>query len=297
MRSATTPDLVSVVLCSHNGAGTLPDQLAALASQDYPGAWELVFVDDRSTDASVSIAESWSDRLPIRIVSTAPAGDPVGLARARNVGGHAARGDVLLFCDDDDVADPAWITSFAQAAPESTAFGGYIEEELLNDRVARDWRFAWTPGRLPTAFDRVEVPLGGNSGVWSSAFREVGGFDSDLSYSGEEVDFYWRLQLAGHDVRYVPDAVMHVRHRGGLRALARQSYRYGLGNAAVYARFHHLGLPRTSARQTLGVVAKIARGVPKALVSRRKRGAWLRMTSFACGQAMGSARHRVWHLD
>ena len=88
--------------------------MSALAEQQYDGNWELVFVDDGSTDSSVSIAESWSDRLPMRIVPTSESGDPVGLASARNIGGHAARGELLLFCDDDDVADEGWIAAFAR---------------------------------------------------------------------------------------------------------------------------------------------------------------------------------------
>jgi glycosyltransferase involved in cell wall biosynthesis len=297
--SADFPNLISVVLCCHNGARTLADQLSALAKQDYTGSWELIFVDDGSTDKSVSIAESWSDRLPIRIVPTGQPGDPVGLASARNIGGNAARGDVLLFCDDDDVADKAWISAFAHSARASAAFGGFNEEDLLNDPSVRGWRYPWTPGRLPIAFGMVQIPVGNNSGVWTSAFREVEGFDAEFSQfgSGEEVDFFWRVQLAGYDVRYVPTAIMHVRHRNSLKALVRQSYRYGLSNAVLYRRFRHLGLRRTSGRETLAVMARIARGIPGALAVRRKRGAWLRMTSYACGQAVGSIRNRVWRVD
>jgi len=297
--SAQLPDLVSVVLCCHNGARTLADQLSALAKQDYGGRWELIFVDDCSTDESVSIAESWSERLPIRIVPTGQGGNPVGLASARNVGGNAARGELLLFCDDDDVADEGWISAFAQAARESAAFGGFNEEDLLNDPSVRGWRYPWTPGRLPIAFGRVPVPVGNNSGVWRSAFQQVGGFDPEFSEfgSGEEVDFFWRVQLAGHQVQYVPTAIMHVRHRNSLKALVRQAYRYGLSSAVLFRRFRHVGLPATSGLGTLAVLVRIARGVPKALVSQRKRGAWLRMTSFAYGQAVGGFRNRVWHVD
>jgi glycosyltransferase involved in cell wall biosynthesis len=294
--SPNFPSLITVVLCCHNGERTLGDQLAALANQDYEGQWELVFVNDRSTDASASIANSWSDRLPIRIVNTEGGG---GLANARNIGGKAAAGDVLLFCDDDDIADRGWISAFAQAAREAPAFGGFLEELLLNDPRVRGWRYAMTPGRLPIAFGMVQVPVGCNCGVSSSVFRDVGGFTAEFSQfgSGEDVDFYWRVQLAGHKVQYVPSAIMHIRHRQDLKSLVRQSYRYGLGNAVLYRRFRHLGIQGTSAIATLSVIAKVARGIPGALTSRRKRGAWLRMTSYACGQAVGSIRNRVWHLD
>jgi glycosyltransferase involved in cell wall biosynthesis len=293
------PSLVSVVLCSHNGARTLEEQLAALARQNYTGAWDLVFVDDGSTDESVALARQWSDRLPLRVVQAGPPGEPVGLACARNVGGWAARGEVLLFCDDDDVADEGWIAAMAAASRSSAAFGGHNEEQLLNDLGVREWRYPLTPGRLPIAFGVAKAPVGNNSGVWKYAFQAVDGFDPEFSEfsCGEEVDFFWRLQQAGYEVRYAADAVMHIRHRGSLKGLVRQSYRYGFANAVLFRRYRHLGLQRTSARETLAVVAKIVRGLPKALASGAKRGAWLRMTSYAYGQAAGSVRNRVWHLD
>jgi glycosyltransferase involved in cell wall biosynthesis len=290
---------VSVVLCCHNGSRTLAEQLAALAKQDYTRSWELVFVDDRSTDNSVAIAESWSDRLPMRIVSTRPSGPPVGLAAARNIGGRAARGEVLLFCDDDDVADPGWISALAEAAESSAAVGGFNEEESLNEPRVREWRYPLTPGRLPIAFGKVQVPVGNNSGVWTSVFLDLGGFEAEFSEfgSGEEVDFFWRVQLAGYEVRYVPTAIMHVRHRASLASLRRQWLGYGLSNAVLYRRFRYLGIPPTSFTETLGVLTRLARGIPRAIFSERKRGAWLRMASYACGQAVGSIRNRVWYVD
>jgi glycosyltransferase involved in cell wall biosynthesis len=288
-----------VVLCCHNGSRTLAEQLAALAKQDYARSWELVFVDDRSTDDSVAIAESWSDRLPMRIVPTRPSGPPVGLAEARNVGGRAARGEVLLFCDDDDVADSGWISALAKAAESSAAFGGFNEEESLNEPRVRAWRDPLTPGRLPIAFDKVRFPVGNNSGVWTSVFLELGGFDAEYSEfgCGEEVDFFWRAQLAGYEVHYVPSAIMHIRHRATLKSLRRQWYRYGRGNVVLYRRFQHLGLHPTSRAETLRVLIRVMRTIPGAIVNQRKRGISLRTVSYTWGQVIGSAQNRVWHVD
>jgi glycosyltransferase involved in cell wall biosynthesis len=298
---AGPPSLVSVVLCCHNGSRTLEAQLAALARQDYAASWELIFVDDRSTDNSVAIAESWSDRLPIRTVPTRLTGQPVGLAQARNIGGRAAHGEVLLFCDDDDVADPGWISALAAAAEESAAFGGFDEEELLNELPhMRAWREPLTPGQLPHRFDKLPSPIGNNSGVLTSVFLDIGGFEAEYSEfgSGEEVDFFWRVQLAGYELRYVPNAIMHVRHRSGLRPLARQWYGYGRSSIVLHRRFRHdLGLRRTSRRKTMHVLIGVVRGIPGAIVNERKRGIWVRTTSYSRGQVVGSLVNRVWHLD
>jgi glycosyltransferase involved in cell wall biosynthesis len=292
-------DLVSVVLCCYNGAQTVGEQLAALAQQDYAGPWELVFVNDASTDASVAIAESWQDRVPLRTVHTDGAGAPVGLANARNVGGRAARGQVLLFCDADDVADAKWISALAYASRDAPAVGGFLEETLLNQDDLRTWRFPVTAGELPLAFGKIPAAVGANCGVWTKVFNAIGGFDTEFSRlgSGEDMDFFIRVQLAGYELRYVPTAVMHYRHRAGLRSLARQWYRYGRTNTLNYIRHRDaLSLPRTTSSQTAVHFWNVVPHVVNLLRGSTRRGRWLRMSSFLAGQAVESARNRVWHL-
>ncbi len=286
--------LISVVLCCYNGAQTVGEQLAALAQQDYTGRWELVFVDDGSNDESLAIADSWRDRLPLRTVRTNGSGHPVGLANARNVGGYAARGDVLLFCDADDVADPGWISALAEATREAAAVGGFLEEALLNEPSLRGWRLAATPGDLPVALGR-RFAVGANCGVQSAVFHAIGGFDGQFTSCGDEIDFFFRVQLAGHELRYVPAAVMHYRHRDSLKQLARQWYSYGICNAVLYRKFRHLGIRRTSVGKTLSVIYRMFRTSP-ALRRRESRGYWVMICSLACGQAVGSMRNRVWYL-
>jgi GT2 family glycosyltransferase len=225
-----------------------------------------------------------------------PTPDPGGQARARNVGSRAARGQLLVYCDADDIADPAWLENIVRAATGCGGVGGHLEEELLNDPVVRQWRPPMTNGGLPGAFGRVHVPVGANCAVWRHVFDEVGGFEETLTFTGDEVDFFWRVQLAGHEVRYAPGAVMHYRHRDTLRGLRGQAYTYGRGNVAVFTRFQDVGLPTTSALETVRLIGPIVRGVPRALISRRHRGAWLRMASYFYGQVVESRRRRVWHL-
>ncbi len=301
--SHTAPDsdtrLISVVLCCHNGARTLPEQLAALAEQDYTGPWELVFVNDASTDDSVAIAESWQDRLPLRTVSTNGGGRPVGLSSAKNVGGNAARGEVLLFCDDDDVADPMWISALVDATREAAAAGGILSDELLNEPRVRAWRFAATPGQLQVAFKTLPFAPSGNCGIRTAVFRELGGFNDELAEfcCGEEVDFFIRLQLAGYELRYAPNAIMHYRHRDSLRHLARQWYRYGRVTTINYAHFRgRMALPRTTAGETVRFAWAVVPHVVDLVRGNERRGRWIRLASFLAGEAVESVRLRVWHI-
>src|SRR5205807_9629623 len=127
--------VASVILCVRNGASTIGDQLAALARQTCPDPWEVVVVDNGSSDGTAGVVQQWRDRLPgLRIVS---ANQGVGLAYARNVGSHAASGRILAFCDADDVADPGWLAGLIAGAGEADIVGGRLDLELLNDDLVR----------------------------------------------------------------------------------------------------------------------------------------------------------------
>src|SRR2546430_10472903 len=122
-------ELVSVVVPTWNRAALLRDALASLASQDYPPErYEIVVVDDGSTDATSAVAADSveSDSLPrVQYVRQAHA----GLNAARNAGIAAAKGDLICFVDDDVEAPRAWLRAIVQGAarhPYAGCLGGPI---------------------------------------------------------------------------------------------------------------------------------------------------------------------------
>lgn len=279
-----------MVVCIHNGGEHLRDQLRALAQQTYDGPWELVAVIDRCSDDSQATVESFAGQLPLRIVQVTHG---TGLSNARNVGTQAATGDYLLFCDADDVADPRWLASMAAAAEDHPFIGGHIEEASLNDPLTQAWIPKFTPGHLPIAFRSWTAPAGANFGVSAQALQHIGGFDT-AAVTGEEVDLAIRAQLLGYRIEYVPDAVMHYRHRTDLRALSRQAYRYGIGNAILYQKYRDQGVPRMTTAEIYRTLAPVPRGVLLALVRPTNRGAWLRYSSYLMGQMAGTGRRSRW---
>jgi glycosyltransferase involved in cell wall biosynthesis len=109
---------------AHNGTKVLPQSLAALAASDLPRAcWELIVVDDASSDATAELAASYAD-LVVRL-----AGAPHGPAYARNRGAEVARGDVVAFIDADVVVHPDTLRRLAwQCANDpklGAVFGSY----------------------------------------------------------------------------------------------------------------------------------------------------------------------------
>lgn len=121
---STRPPLLSVIVPAHQAAKVLPRSLGALADSDLPRAcWELIVVDDASTDGTDQIAASWADvvvRLP---------GAPHGPSYARNRGSEVARGEILVFIDADVCVHGDALRRFAWAfldQPDvSAVFGAY----------------------------------------------------------------------------------------------------------------------------------------------------------------------------
>src|SRR5262249_55847699 len=95
---------MSVVLCSYNGERYIDETLSTLAHLDYPD-YEVIVVDDGSTDATAEIAA----RHPVRLIRT----ENRGLSAARNTGLSAATGDIVAFIDDDAYPDRDWLKRLA----------------------------------------------------------------------------------------------------------------------------------------------------------------------------------------
>ena len=167
-------------------------------------------MDNRSTDDTVAVARSFEQRLRIRIV---PALDKASAGYARNVGVKAASGDLIVFVDGDDVADPTLLSAYASRSREYRMMGGHLDDFVLNDPVVASWRYSLTGKGLPVTLERYPFALTSNMAARRSVFEKIGFFDDTLEYFGEDTDFSIRANLAGVQIGWVPDAVVHYRHR------------------------------------------------------------------------------------
>jgi glycosyltransferase involved in cell wall biosynthesis len=141
---------VSVVIPVGRVDGDLPAQLDALATQGYAEPWELVLslnTDDRAERRALEALLADRPGLPATIVDSS---DVRSASHARNVGAAAASGELLLFCDGDDLADPVWMAELVVALDGHRAVGGHLDEELLAIAGQEHWRPPATPGALPT---------------------------------------------------------------------------------------------------------------------------------------------------
>jgi glycosyltransferase involved in cell wall biosynthesis len=283
--------VVSVVLPVLNGAATLAQQLEALAGQTYQGRWEVVVADNGSTDGTVELVGEWAAKLPcLRLVD---ASDRRSTNRARNAGAAAAHGELLAFCDADDVATPSWLAAMVQALGRYDLVGGRLDDEALNDPMSRSWRARPDRGGLPRALDFRQYATSANLGVRAAVLRDLGGWNEEFVRGGTEVELCWRAQLAGYRLGYAPDAVMLYRYRTARWAFAYQQYRYGRAEAQLFRAFRDHGVPRPSLHRAWRTWAWSVVHLPYLLGSPAQQGHWLRKAAFRFGRLVGSVRFRT----
>ena len=287
------PRLISVIVPVRNGAAHLGDQLTALSSQGYGGAWEVVVADNGSRDGTAVVARSWSSALPA--LTVVDASSRKGINHARNVGAAAARGDFLVFCDSDDVAAPGWLEAMAVAARHADVVGGALDVGTLNHQRLQRWQPDHDLTALRHAHGFLPCVPGGNCGVWAAVARKLR-WDEAYGFGSSDTEFSWRAILGGYRVHFAPDAVIQRRYRQTMTSLARQWYGYGVSGPRLFRDFKHAGVPRPTPLDVATRWWRIIAGVPDALCSCDHRGNWLRATAFNVGRLVGSFRWRVLFL-
>ena len=279
---------VSVVIACFNAAATLPAQLQALSGQRAAPAFEVVLVDDGSTDASVEVAASYREVLPeLRILTLAHCGN---VAAVRNAGVWRSRGRHVLFCDADDMVCPDWVASMATTLRSHDLVAGPFEFTRLNQPWAISaGNLGQTEGLQQDGF--LPFAGGGNLGVRRSVFGSLGGFDTSLP-ALEDTDLCFAAQLRGHDLVFVPSAVVHVLLRHSYRELYRQGRGWGIGTAALHRKYLADGMPLPSRLRHLAGWLLV---LPRLLAAwdRARLGRWSFALGWRVGRLRGNVRYRL----
>ncbi|MFN4224734.1 MAG: glycosyltransferase [Hyphomonas sp.] len=233
---------VSVVLPCYNGASTLAVMLDSLVAQSYRGEWELVFVNNGSTDNSVELAMSYAGRLPIRVVQAYAGHGPRGtVGHSYTVGFRAAKGDVILVCESDDECDPDWMKHMVKALETCDFAVPALEYEKLNPP-----EMTWGKDRglqargegLPAVVGPLHMPFAACNaiGMTRACYQRVGD-PTDWIGTAWDVDYCWRVQLAGMKLTYVPEALVHYRLRDTAEGRFRQARTWGKGHINLHLRY------------------------------------------------------------
>lgn len=241
IRVMNTPGLVSLVVCTRNRASQLAECLHTL-EQLLPGPpWELIVVDNCSDDETPALLARYTGPLPLRLVR-----EPrPGLGRARNSGWRAARGEIIVFTDDDCHPRQDFLRAIVATFTESDAIGFVGGRVLLHD--PQDFRMSIKESSTRETFPASSfIPAGAVHGA-NFAFRRatlemIGGFDEMFGagapfFSAEDTDALGRALAAEWSGVYDPSIVVthHHRRRAG-PDVVRLANQYARGRGAYYAK-------------------------------------------------------------
>jgi GT2 family glycosyltransferase len=244
---------ISVVVCTHNGSEKLPIALRSLTRQTLaPSQYEVIVVDDGSSDDSVRVAREHAVRA-LRLPANA------GLAAARNAGIAAAHSDLIAFTDDDCEVAADWLAALLPAFEDSNVDGvsGPVSPEA-DDPFVRAYLRAHNPlSALPDTLlaasglghrlrlylaslvspgpelDHLYSVVGANMAFRRSALLAVDGFDEAYRFGSEEEDLCRRLHArdGGAMLLYVPGAQVTHWFEGRISDSLRRARSYGRGKA------------------------------------------------------------------
>jgi glucosyl-dolichyl phosphate glucuronosyltransferase len=277
---------ISVVLCTFNRGPLLEPALRSVLAQQRPApAFELIVVDNHSTDGTRAIVERIAaDDHRLRYVFEARQ----GLSHARNAGIVQARAPIVAFTDDDVRAEGDWLAAIRRA------FDEYPAADVVGGRVLPMWpapppawltRDHWAPLAL---VDHGEHPIaitsghsigvvGANMAVRRSVFDAVGFFATDFQRvkdgigSLEDHEFLLRVFRSGRQGVYDPRIVVHAEVQPDRLAPAYHR-RWHTGHGHFHALLRSEQMEATSRGRILGVPAPLYRQALEDLVG------WARAT-------------------
>jgi glycosyltransferase involved in cell wall biosynthesis len=217
--------MLSIVICSYNRASYITGALDSLYTGNANlNDFEVVFVDNNSTDNSLQIANDWRALHPNgNFIITSEIKQ--GASYARNTGANLAKGQWLCFMDDDAVAFPDFVQNILKhinTYPERVGFGGRIIPKYLPNEPS--WMSYYVSSMVGhfhysetyTPFKNGKYPLESNMIVRKDIYDQVGGFNEALPgvvgtvrIGGEGKGLFYSIMKLGHTIYYDPSIVVH----------------------------------------------------------------------------------------
>jgi glucosyl-dolichyl phosphate glucuronosyltransferase len=216
---------ITAILCTFNRSASLQKALDSAAAQVLPESvpWEVLVVDNNSSDQTREVAEQYCRRYPGRFRYTFE--PQQGKSHALNRGIREAEGDIVAFLDDDVTAEPAWLQNVTAPLQHSIWVG-------VGGRIVPPPNFSPPPwlalegpyelGGILALFDKggegaelTEAPFGTNMAFRKQIFEKYGLFRPDLGpcpgseIRGEDTEFGRRVLKGGDRLWYEPSAIVH----------------------------------------------------------------------------------------
>jgi cellulose synthase/poly-beta-1,6-N-acetylglucosamine synthase-like glycosyltransferase len=221
---------ISIVVPTYARPAHLTRCLRSLVALDYPrDRFEVIIVDDGSEPPIDSEIKPFREQLTISCLRQ----NHLGVSQARNNGATAACGNFVAFTDDDCRVDPEWLKELAlafQQTPEKLV-GGKILNGLPDNIFshASQLLITYLYSRFNGDPDRSTFITSNNMAIPKREFLEMGGFDTTATLTAEDRLFCHEWIMRGHQIRYVPTAIIHHENRSTLKDFWQQQFKYGKG--------------------------------------------------------------------
>ncbi len=233
----TSHPLVSILIINYNGQAFLHDCFKSVLASTYPN-FEVILVDNASTDSSIRYTK---ENFPeIQVYETGKNG---GYSFAYNLSFSHAKGKYFVLLNNDVTVEPDWLEPLVQAAEQDPNIGA-LQPKLVSMIDPTDFEYAgasggfmdiygfpFLRGRVFNQMEKDEGQYDDEARVfWTSgaamflradAINKVGKLDEDFFMHMEEIDYCWRLNLAGYVLKVIPKAKVY--HYGGA-SLPAESY-------------------------------------------------------------------------
>lgn len=236
-----TAPVVSIVICTRNRAKKLQGTIDSLMRMESSHRWEVLLVDNASTDDTLQVLQAFGDYGGrFRVLKV----DRVGLGAARDAAWRQARGRIVSFTDDDCYVAQDYVDRVVEVFdehPEVGCVGGRI---LLYD--PQDARLTIDEREVPNEIAPFHFVMAGelhgaNLSFRFDALEKAGGFDLDLGtgtrFPFEDIDVVAATLWAGYAARFDPRPVVLHHHGRKLADRDRLMANYDRGRGAYYAKY------------------------------------------------------------
>jgi glycosyltransferase involved in cell wall biosynthesis len=199
----------SIIIPAYNSEKTIADCIKALKNQDYEkGSYEIIVVDDGSTDNTAKIAKELGAKVVIQKNS--------GPAKARNNGAKIAKGKILLFTDSDCIAESNWLKEMLKPFSDKKVAGvqgAYKTKQESLVAIFVQYEIEERYKKMMASKDKLDW-----IGSYSAAYRKedffsAGGFDESFpKASGEDPELSFKISKKGRKLVFNPKAIVYHYH-------------------------------------------------------------------------------------
>lgn len=221
---------VDIVVPVYNGEKTISSCLDSLMELDFPkDKLEIIVVDNSSTDATKEIIKSY----PVKYVfenKRCP-------GAARNKGIKESTSELIAFIDADCVADRLWLKNIIKGFMNEV-IGGCGGKILTHNPKTLIEKYYTSREAISQEKGLIYLfRLAGSNAIFRrKVLQEVGLFD-DSFVANEDIDLSWRILLKGHQLNYVPEAIVYHSHLMGIKGFLEQWFEYGYGASYLLKKY------------------------------------------------------------